>query len=149
VWVCIQNRKLQNSLRSVGEAKQFPPPLRSKNFVVSFSNLRCAFLLAATASTVSMLFRPPAPFSAPGPARFGVFRCTGVESVDPGIRESSKFQQLRVTKPAVRPSGLGDSNLSLDRPECFKSDMFEDVAEPKRVQVDVYRSLMSYASTLM
>jgi hypothetical protein len=35
-WVCIQNRKVQNSLRSVGnllrEAKQFPPPLRSKKW---------------------------------------------------------------------------------------------------------------------
>ena len=74
-------------------------------------------------------------------SRLGLGRCTGVESVEAGILVSKKVA-FKVTNPAVRPSGFGDSNFSLILGLFLRSDT--EVREvPKRVLVEVYFSLMS------
>ena len=49
---------------------------------------------------------------------------TGVESVEAGIFESND-QAFKVTKPAVLPSGLGDSSFNRILPDCFISSMLD------------------------
>ena len=94
-----------------------------------------------------------------------LLRCMGVESVEAAMADS-KTQQFSVTKPALLPSGFGDSSFNLVRPwveerllvrvilqlhipmyvvcvpDCLRS-LIVVVAIPSKAVVDVKRSRIS------